>query len=374
MRAPPRAFYGARIPVTTRPLPRLLKGPHASPDPPNAPVSRQPSEVLMEPQASRRSLLALAAAALLPLTACSAATTDSAAGSGGAKGPTVRVAVGVDASYAPFFLADAQGLWAKHGVDVRLVQFGSGGEGVDALATGQVQLAGNSDTTTIGKLQQNPGLRALMIYEESGRYLKVVLGPKVTSAAKIRRMAIVPGLSELAATRYLRSKGIDTKSVDFVTADPPEIPALLQKGDVDAYVLWEPWPTKGAELGGRIVENTGDYGVSYAQWLIADESWLGANTATAAKVAEALKDAAEQTESDPEAAAKATQKAAKIPAAQTLQAVKDIDFGARDITSADLKTYDATAQFYVDTGKVKARPDVATAALRGWFTQHTKGS
>lgn len=46
----------------------------------------------------------------------------------------------------------------------------------------------------------------------------------------------------------------------------------------------------------------------------------------------------------------------------------------RDITSGDLKTYDATAKFYVDTGSAKSRADVATTALRGWFTQQTKGS
>ncbi|MER5434154.1 ABC transporter substrate-binding protein [Streptomyces sp. NPDC002588] len=312
---------------------------------------------------------------MAPLTACSAATTDSsAAAADGAEGPTVRVAVGIDPSFAPFFLADAQGLWAKHGVNVQLVQFGRGGEGVDALAGNQVQLAGNSDTTTIGMLQQNADLRSLLVYEQSGKYLKVVLGPKVTSPAKIRKMAVVPGLSQLAATRFLESKDIDPKSVEFVTADPPEIPALLQKGDVDAYVLWDPWPGKGVELGGRILETTGDYGLSYSHWLIADDTWLSGHKDLAAKVALALQDAARLTEQDPGDAAAATQKATKIPTAQTLQAIKEIDFGVRDITSADLKTYSATAKFYVDTGKVKSLPNVSRAAVPGWFTQNTKGS
>ncbi len=309
------------------------------------------------------------------LTACSAATTDSGSSAkGGAAGLTVRIAVGIDPSFAPFFLADAEGLWAKHGLNVQLVQFGKGGEGVEALAGGQVQLAGNSDATTIGLLQQNPNLRSLLVYEESGRYLKVVLGPKVGDPSKIRKMAVVPGLSELAATRFLESKKIDKKSVDFITADPPEIPALLQKGDIDAYVLWEPWPAKGTELGGKVLETTGDYGLAYSHWLIADNKWLSGNESTATKVAQALRDAARETEADPEAAAQATQKAAKIPTTQTLNAIKEIDFGTRDITAKDLTNYKATAAFYLDTGKVKSSPDVARAALRGWFTRQTKGS
>ncbi|MFI1032479.1 ABC transporter substrate-binding protein [Streptomyces sp. NPDC020951] len=332
---------------------------------------------MQTPSRPRRLLAGSAAltAALLTLTSCGAGTTDStAAGGGKDAGPTIRIAVGIDPSFAPFFLADAQGLWAKHGVDVRLVQFGKGGEGVDALGAGQVQLAGNSDTTTIGVLQQTPSLRSLLVYEQSGRYLKVVLGPKTESAAQIKKMAVVPGLSELAATRFLESKGIDPETVDLVTADPPEIPALTQKGDVDAYVLWEPWPTKGVALGERILETTGDFGLSYSHWLLTTDTWLKDNSATAVKVAQALQEAAEKTESDPDAAAEATKKATKIPTAQTVDAIKEIDFAVRDFTAEDLKAYDGTASFYLGTGKVKTKPDVPTAVLRGWSTEHLKGS
>ncbi|MFJ7945054.1 ABC transporter substrate-binding protein [Streptomyces sp. NPDC096354] len=330
-------------------------------------IASRPRNLLVGP--------ALLTAALLTLTACGAGTTDSGSGSPGrAAGPQVRIAVGVDASFAPFYLADAQGLWAEHGVDVELVQFAKGGEGVDALTAGQVQMAGNSDATTIGVLAQSPSLRSLLVYEDSGQYLKVVLGPDVKSPSRIRKMAVVPGLSELAATRFLESKGIDPDSVDFVTADPAEIPALTKKGDVDAYVLWEPWPAKGEELGAKVLETTGDYDLAYQHWLLSTSPWLKDNAGTAAKVAEALAEAAEKTESDPDAAARATEDAAKIPPAQTVNAVKDIDFGVRDFTAEDLKGYEDTARFYVGTGKLKSKPNVTRTALRGWLPDNTKGS
>ncbi|MFF5494408.1 ABC transporter substrate-binding protein [Streptomyces aquilus] len=316
----------------------------------------------------------LAFAALCTASACGAGTTDAGSGSGGAGDPHLRIAVGVDASYAPFFVADAEGLWAKYGIDVDLVQFAKGGEGVDALNAGQVQMAGNSDATTIGLLGQDPDLRSLLVYEDSGRYLKVVLGPDVKSPDKIRKMAVVPGLSELAATRFLEAKGIKTDSVEFVTADPAEIPALTKKGDVDAYVLWEPWPAKGAELGEQILETTGDYGLSYQHWLLSTSSWLKDNKDIAAKVAAALTEATVKTESDPQAAARATKDAAKIPTEQTVNAVKEIDFAVRDFTAKDLEGYENTADFYLDTGKLKARPDVKRAVQRGWLAANTKDS
>jgi ABC-type nitrate/sulfonate/bicarbonate transport system substrate-binding protein len=310
--------------------------------------------------------------ALCTLSACSGATTDS--GGAAATGPKIRIAIGIDAAYAPFFVADSKGLWKKHGLNVELVQFGRGGEAVDAIAGGQVQMAGSSDTTTIAQLQQNPALRALLVYQESGQYLKVVAGSKITDPSQIKTVAIVPGLSELAMTKYLESKKIDVKSVKFVTADPPEIPALLQKGEVDGYVLWEPWPAKGVELGGKVQETTGDYGLTYQHWLITGQQWLSGNEATAVKVAQALEEASTLVESDPNAAAEATNKAAKVPNDQTVTAVREIDFKVRDITDADMKGYTSTAAWYVSTGKVKTDPDLNAAALRGWVTAKVKGT
>lgn len=317
---------------------------------------------------------ASAVAILLSLTvlaACGSGSTDS--GGPAASGPKIRIAVGIDASFAPFFLADAKGMFADQGLNVEIVQFGQGGEAVDAIASGEVQLAGNSDTTTIGRLQQNPDLRALLIYQESGRYLKVVTREDARDPSKIKKMGVVPGLSELAAIKFLESKKIDPDAVEFVSAGPPEIPALLEKGDVDAYVLWEPWPAKGVEQGGKILETTGDYGMTYVHWLVTGQKWLSGNQETAAKIAKVLDEAAAQVEADPKAAAEATQKAAKVPTDQTLTAIKEIDFKVRDITDADTKAYEDTADFYVSTGKLKTRPDVPPALNLNWFSQHAKG-
>ncbi|MFI0448834.1 ABC transporter substrate-binding protein [Actinomadura sp. 6N118] len=314
---------------------------------------------------------AVVAAVALAMTAaaCGAGSTDS--GGANAAGPEIRLGVGIDASYAHIFLADQKGLFAKHGVNVKVVQFGRGGEAVDAIAAGQVQLAGLSDVTAIGKLQQIPDLRAMFKYEESGSYVKVVQRDGVSDAKQIKKMAIVPGISEFAALRFLESKKIDPKSVKFVTADPPEIPVLLQKGDVDAFVLWEPWPAKALELGGKTAGTTGDFGVQSVHWLVTDATWLNGNQDAAAKIANALAEASAMAESDPQAAAQAAQKVAKIPPALTLTAIKEIDFGVRDITAADLAGYEAVAKFYVDTGKVKSLPDVRAVVLQNWASQHT---
>lgn len=103
-------------------------------------------------------------AACIVLSAVSAACAGGqAAGGGGGGGaqPTVRIGVGIDPAYAPFFVADEQGIFDKHGVDAEVVQFAKGGDAIDAIAGGEIQLAGNSEVTTIGMLPRND-LCALM--------------------------------------------------------------------------------------------------------------------------------------------------------------------------------------------------------------------
>jgi ABC-type nitrate/sulfonate/bicarbonate transport system substrate-binding protein len=316
---------------------------------------------------SRNALVfgALSAVTASMVVGCGSSTTDS--GGGGGSSELIRIGVGVDSAYAPFFLAADEGMFADAGLNVELVQFAVGGEAVDALSTNGVQLAGTSEVTAIGRLQQNKDLRAALVYEQSGEYLKVVLRKGLANVSDIRKMGIVPGLSELSALKLLESQNIDPATVELVSVGPPEAVPLLDKGDIDGFVLWEPWPTKAKEQGGQVVMSTGDYGWAYVHWLLGNQGWIDENEETAQKLADVLAVAAEQTEADPEAAAQATETATSVPAADTVTAIKEIDFDVRSITSDDLPGLESVAQYYVDTGKAPTAPDVTSAVLLDWY-------
>lgn len=308
-----------------------------------------------------------AAAVLITLTAgaCSRPATQNAADAAG--GP-IRIAVGIDASYAPFFVADSEGLFTEAGLDVELVQFGRGGEAVDALATGQVQIAGSSDTTTIAQLRQNPSLRAMYSYEASGDYLKVVLRNGVNTAAQVKKMGIVPGLSQISTDKYLQAQGIRPDSVEMVTATPTDMPALLGRGDIDGYVLWEPWPAAALSQGtGRVVARTGDYDWFYHHWAITTQPWLAEHEDTARTVAEVLDEATRRVEADPAAAAAATLAAVNVAEDQTLTAVQEIDFAVENLTADDIASAQSIVDFYRGLGVLTERPDLESALLTDWY-------
>lgn len=305
----------------------------------------------------------------LALTACGASD------SGDAKsGDKVRIGVGIDAAYAPFFLADEEGMFEDAGVDVELIQFGRGGEAVQAIAGGQVDMAGNSDTTTLTLMQQNPDLRAAFIYEQSGKYLKVVARPGIEEASDIKTMGVVPGLSDYMARKYFEVNGVDLESVKFIESDPPELPTLTDKGDIDAYVLWEPWPQIGADLGLKQLTDTGSYGYSYVHWAIASQKWIDANEEAAAKVAQVIAEAAEMVAEDPGRAAEATEKAAKIKKDDAQQAIELIDWKVRGFTDEDLASYKEQVQYFVDKGIFKEPIDSDSKILTTWYDDHAKTS
>ncbi|GGB18462.1 hypothetical protein GCM10011492_05390 [Flexivirga endophytica] len=307
--------------------------------------------------------------AALGLTACGGSGAGK-SGATGASGDPIRIGIGIDAAYAPFFLADKEGMFKDAGLKVNLVQFGRGGDAVQAIAGSQVDMAGNSDTTTLTLLKQNPKLRALFIYEQSGKYLKVVAKPGITKASQIKKMGVVQGLSDYMAQKYFEANKIPLDSVKFVEADPSSLPALTKKGTVDAYLLWEPWPSNGVKLGLKELTDTGSYGYSYVHWAVADSTWLKGHEKEAAKVAEVLTKAAKITAKDPDRAAAAVESEAKIKKADAKQAIELVDWDVRDFTAKDTKSYDEQMKYFVDKGTLKKALDIKPNILTGWYDEH----
>ena len=318
----------------------------------------------------RRAVAALGLVGALLLAGC----TRPATATRSEKQTVVRIAVGVDAAFAPFYVAKQQGLFAKAGLDVELTQTEGGPAPTQAVVAGVAQLAGNSDATILPLMVKSPDLRAIAVFQESSKYLKVVLRKGITDPSQIKRMATAPGLVTMSTVRYLESKKIDRKSVTFVNAGPPDFPTLLSKGDVDGYIIFDPWVTKGVEAGGHITETIGDFGVKYVQWIDADQKWLAANTALAAKIVKVLAAACQIVTTDPQAAADATEKEVKIPADQTVKVLPEITFAVRDLTADDVANSRKIVDFYQQEKLIDSAPAVDQTLLTGWYTKNTSAS
>ncbi|CAN5769900.1 hypothetical protein BH09PSE5_BH09PSE5_08740 [soil metagenome] len=287
----------------------------------------------------------------------------------GASAETIKMGLGIDAAYAPFFVAQQRGDFKKAGLDVELVRFTQGGEAVDALVAGQIQVSGAAEMTTIIRLPRGD-LKALAIYEESGTYIKLAVRPGITSANQIKKFGIVKGSSsEYATFKTMQKFNIDPKSVQLVATAPPELPALMSRGDIDAFIVWEPWPGIALKQGGTILATSGEVGYTYSMVLAVSGKWLDANKETAAKILKVLDESNKQIAADPVKASQDLQAATKLPAADTVGFLRDTKFKMRDFTAGDVASFAEISEFLATQKITPTKVDASKYLQQGFWKE-----
>jgi ABC-type nitrate/sulfonate/bicarbonate transport system substrate-binding protein len=313
----------------------------------------------------QRFLVVLAAAALA--AGCGGGGDEEAGSPTAVSSEPIRLAVGVDPVFTPIFLAADQGLFEKEGLKVEVQQFSNAGEAADALVAGAADVAGVPDYNLLSRATRTNFAALGVFAEDLGQYVKVVVRGDLSNPRAIKKMGIVPGtFSEYAATRFLQSLDVDPASVKFVPSGPPELPPLLQGGDVDAFVLWEPWPTRARDMGGKVLMPIQKFGLGTVLMLSTTDEWVEGHRAEAEALMRALKAAAQMTEQDPAAAAKVTATAAKIPEALTEQAVGELEFRVRAVTDADRQDFEKIVDFLVERDVLKRRPVLDDIVVQGF--------
>jgi len=79
-------------------------------------------------------------------------------------------------------------------------------------------------------------------------------GIKVPKDLEGKRMGIVkagPALDLFG--RFSRAYGVDQSKITMANMLPPDLLTAFAKGDIDAYAVWEPYLTRGEQLGGKVL-------------------------------------------------------------------------------------------------------------------------
>jgi NitT/TauT family transport system substrate-binding protein len=284
-----------------------------------------------------------------------------------AQGASIKIGVGSDPVYSSFYLAAHEKMFEAEKLHVVLQLYADGSEALNALIAQQVNLAAAAEPTHMVRFARAE-MRPLSIVYQSGRYIKMVVGKDIDSPGKIRKFGIVPGsVSEYSALLALKKIGLDASAVQMVRSGPPELPALLARGDIDAFFAWEPWPTNGIRQGGRVIMTSKDVGYTDTMWITAAAGWFDSNTEAARSILKVLARSCEIVVREPERAAAAVQAVTKIPVAQTLSALKDMDPGVRDFTDADFQSFDGIAAFLAQQKVTPSVVDFRRVIQRGFY-------
>ncbi|MGY1550867.1 aliphatic sulfonate ABC transporter substrate-binding protein [Microbacterium sp. A588] len=186
---------------------------------------------------------ALIAAATLAFTGC-ASSSPAAEGESAPEAvefPKVRVGYIADFNGASLLaIADEQGLWEEHGLEVETPVFTNGPLQIQALGTD------NLDFGYIGPgamwLPASGEAQVAMI-NSLGNADRVIAQPGITSVEDLKgkKVAVPEGTSgDMILTMALKNAGMTIDDVEKVAMDPATVVSAFASGQVDAAGIWFP--------------------------------------------------------------------------------------------------------------------------------------
>lgn len=195
---------------------------------------------------------------------------------------TVRLAqVYIAAALIPFWLAQEEGYFREHGLEVEAVLMRGSAEGMPALASGDVQFMLTAPSpATIGAAAQDADIVILGTTNNRLQYQFVANVPSFPEL-RGRRIAISrpSDSSHSLALQTLERFGLREGDVEFLSVGPiPERLAALLSNQVDATVVVVPSNLQALKAGYYQLADLGDLGIPYIGTSVyARRTWADAN-------------------------------------------------------------------------------------------------
>nr|WP_296069869.1 ABC transporter substrate-binding protein [uncultured Actinoplanes sp.] len=242
-------------------------------------------------------------AVLLLLTAFLAACGDSGEGgrhaSNGLEKGTVKVAMLSIATAAPYYIAVREKLFEAEGLKVETQVVQSSPQAYPALKTGAVDLVFANDSSML--LGHDKGDLPINLISEGTTLTPKFMAVLVMPGSPIRSIADLAGhsvtvhvlnnIQAITLNAIAEANGVDPARINYRQVAFPQMAATMQKGDVDAIHVNEPFNTDARlKLGARMVVDGGAAPVTDLPMdgYFASRGWAQKNPRTAAAFQRAM--------------------------------------------------------------------------------------
>ncbi len=271
----------------------------------------------------------------------------------------MTIATGVDPAFSQFYVAKEGGLFEKHGLDVTINTGPSGSAMIPFLINNQVQAAYGSDLAGVINHQVDGNIVAVADGTYLVKWLSVV-GRNVADleGLKGKKVGIAMGTgSEIFWRRVLEKRGLKLADFTMVNVEAPEMLAATERGDIDGFAVWEPWPTRTlmAVKGTKILQ-TAEGIYNNINFVYMNRGWIEQNKATAEKFMRALLEANDMIGKDRSAAAKMVAKFLKMPLELATELMPKVEFDM-DWQARSIEAIQVSEKQLADQKKLKAPLD-----------------
>jgi NitT/TauT family transport system substrate-binding protein len=271
----------------------------------------------------------------------------------------MTIATGVDPAFSQFYVAKEAGLFEKNGLDVTINTGASGSAMVPFLINNQVNAAYGSDLA--GVINHNVDAKVVAVAD--GTYLLKwlsVVGRNVPDLAglKGKKVGIAKGTgSEIFWLGVLKKFDMNPADFTLVDVEAPEMLAATERGDIDGFAVWEPWPTRTLQAvkGTKIlVDAEGIY--NNRNYVYMNRGWIEQNGDASVRFIRALCEANDVIEKDRPAAARMVAKFLNMPLDLATELMPKVVYDM-NWTDGSLKTIKDAAELLISQGKMKAPLD-----------------
>ncbi|MEI6162167.1 MAG: ABC transporter substrate-binding protein [Roseococcus sp.] len=218
----------------------------------------------------------------------------------------MTIATGVDPSFAPYYVARQGGFFERNGLDVTVNTGPSGSAMVAFLVGNQINSAYGAEQAGVSAHLVDPNVVAVAEGTALLRWISV-LGRNVASMEDLKgkRVGVARGTgSETFWLSVVSKLNLNPADYTIVNVEAPEMVAALERGNIDAFAVWEPWPTRAM----RAIPNTrilvsNDAIQIVRNFIYMNKGWAQGNAETTQRFLRSLIQAQEFIAAEPDQAA-----------------------------------------------------------------------
>ena len=159
----------------------------------------------------------------------------------------MTIATGVDPVFSAYYVAQQEGLFKKHGLDVRINTGPSGSAMVSFLINGQIESAFGSEIAGVANHNLDPNVVVVAQATRLVRWIAIV-GRNVDDLEQLKgkKIGVARGSGgEVFWLALVDKLKLNAADYTVVNVEASEMIAALERGNIDAYAVWEPWVTRG---------------------------------------------------------------------------------------------------------------------------------
>jgi ABC-type nitrate/sulfonate/bicarbonate transport system substrate-binding protein len=275
----------------------------------------------------------------------------------------VILSTGIGPEFADLVVAVEKGFFEKYGIEAELKPNVDGNVALDALLSGDADIGGSTEGGGIVRRGAGGDIYVVGAGATSGRSLGILVRGDISQPEDLlgKKIGYTPASGgHYFLERYFRFHGLDLDEVQHVQAAAPELLAAINRGDIDAWPIWDPWRSRALEEvpNTKVIAWNGDNNVYigtqywYFSQRMVDDKELGTNAVRA------LIDAQKFVRDNPEEAAELVADAYELETAAVLKLINVFTWGNVRLDEEIRERIKGAGEFAVRAGLIESVPDL----------------